>query len=136
MAEEEYKKIFSKNLRYYMQKNGKTQTDLMKDLKISSSTLSNWCTGLKLPRMDKVQMLADYFKINKSDLIEDKSESNDEHYYLNDETREIAQEVFENPELRSLFHVAKDIDPEELRAHIEFMKKLKAREKRTDDEGC
>lgn len=136
MAEEEYKKIFSKNLRYYMQKNGKTQTDLMKDLKISSSTLSNWCTGLKLPRMDKVQMLADYFKINKSDLIEDKSESNDEHYYLNDETREIAQEVFENPELRSLFHVARDIDPEELRAHIEFMKKLKAREKRTDDEGC
>lgn len=136
MAEEEYKKIFSKNLRYYMQKNGKTQTDLMKDLKISSSTLSNWCTGLKLPRMDKVQMLADYFKINKSDLIEDKSESNDAHYYLNDETREIAQEVFENPELRSLFHVARDIDPEELRAHIEFMKKLKAREKRTDDEGC
>lgn len=71
MAEDEYKKIFAKNLKYYMALNGKNQIDLMNDLKISSSTLSNWCTGLKLPRMDKVQMLADYFAINKSDLLEE-----------------------------------------------------------------
>lgn len=59
------------------------------------------------------------------------------HYYINEETREIAQEVFENPDLRSLFHVARDIDPEELRAHIDFMKRLKAKEKKNDDnEGC
>ena len=73
MAEEEYKKIFSKNLKYYMDVNGKNQMDLMRDLHLSSSTVSNWCTGLKLPRMDKVQMLADYFGINKSDLIEEKT---------------------------------------------------------------
>ena len=75
MADEEYKKIFSKNLKYYMTLNGKNQMDLMNDLHLSSSTVSNWCTGLKLPRMDKVQMLADYFKINKSDLIEEKTET-------------------------------------------------------------
>lgn len=75
MPEDDYKKIFSKNLKYYMDKNGKNQMDLMKDLGFSSSTVSNWCTGLKLPRMDKVQILADYFGILKSDLIEDKSDS-------------------------------------------------------------
>lgn len=74
MAEEEYKKVFSKNLKYYMELNGKNQMDLMNDLHLSSSTVSNWCTGLKLPRMDKVQKLADYFHINKSDLIEEKSQ--------------------------------------------------------------
>ena len=74
MAEEEYKKVFSKNLKYYMELNGKNQRDLMNDLHLSSSTVSNWCTGLKLPRMDKVQKLADYFHINKSDLIEEKSQ--------------------------------------------------------------
>lgn len=73
MPEDDYKKIFSKNLKYYMDKNGKNQMDLMKDLGFSSSTVSNWCTGLKLPRMDKVQILADYFGILKSDLIEEKS---------------------------------------------------------------
>ena len=72
MASDDYKKIFSKNLKYYMDLNSKNQMDLMNDLHLSSSTVSNWCTGLKLPRMDKVQMLADYFKINKSDLIEEK----------------------------------------------------------------
>jgi transcriptional regulator with XRE-family HTH domain len=136
MAEEDYKKIFAKNLKYYMDLNGKNQMDLMNDLHLSSSTVSNWCTGLKLPRMDKVQMLADYFKINKSDLIEDKSNEPNDHYYLNDETRQIAQEAFENPELRTLFKVARDIPPERLKAHIEFMKSLKAQERGDNDEGC
>ena len=61
---------------------------------------------------------------------------NDNHYYLNDETRQIAQEAFENPELRTLFKVARDIPPERLRAHIEFMKSLKEQERGNNGEGC
>ena len=138
MAEDDYKKVFAKNLRKYMELNKKNQVDLMNDLHLSSSTVSNWCTGLKLPRMDKVQILADYFHINKSDLIEENKDSDlsDTPYYLNDETRQIAQEVFENPELRTLFHVARDISPDRLKAHIDFMKSLKAQEKGDPDEPC
>lgn len=77
MSENEYKKIFSKNLRYYMNKYNKKQSDLINDLGFSSSTISNWCTGEKLPRMDKVQILADYFHINKSDLIEEKKQDDE-----------------------------------------------------------
>lgn len=72
MSEGEYRKIFVKRLNYYMTKNNKTQSDLIKDLGYSSSTISNWCTGLKLPRMDKIEILANYFGVNKSDLLEDK----------------------------------------------------------------
>lgn len=72
MSESDYKKIFSKNLKLYMDMNNKSQIDIVNDLHLSQSTVSNWCTGLKLPRMDKVQMLADYFKIEKSDLLENK----------------------------------------------------------------
>lgn len=138
MAEDDYKKVFAKNLRKYMELNKKNQVDLMNDLHLSSSTVSNWCTGLKLPRMDKVQILADYFHINKSDLIEENKDSDlsDTPYYLNDETRQIAQEVFENPELRTLFHVARDISPNRLKTHIDFMKSLKAQEKGDPDEPC
>lgn len=92
MADEEYKKVFSKNLRYYMDLNGKNQMDLMNDLHLSSSTVSNWCTGLKLPRMDKVQKLADYFHINKSDLIEEKDDSKKPELTAHDE-RDIAKDL-------------------------------------------
>ncbi len=75
MSEEDYKKVFSKNLKYFMEQKGISQMDLVNDLQLSQSTVSNWCTGLKLPRMNKIQMLADYFGIEKSDLLERKTSS-------------------------------------------------------------
>lgn len=55
-----------------MELNNKNQMDLMNDLNLGSSTVSSWCTGQKLPRIGKIQLLADYFGVNKSDLLEDK----------------------------------------------------------------
>lgn len=75
MAEDEYKRIFSKNLRKYMSLNNKTQVDLINNLGFNKSAVSTWCNGTRLPRMDKVDALAKYFGIRRSDLIEDKSES-------------------------------------------------------------
>lgn len=68
----QYRKNFASNLNYYMQINGKIQDDLIKDLGIKSSTLSSWCTGLKMPRVDKIEMLAKYFGIHFSDLVEER----------------------------------------------------------------
>lgn len=82
-ANSEYKEIFSKNLNELMIATGKHQVDLMRDLKISSSTMSNWCNGLKLPRMDKVQMLADYFGVEVTDLLEVKGTPNYLRRYAN-----------------------------------------------------
>ena len=75
MVEDEYKRIFSKNLRKYMSLNNKTQVDLINDLGFNKSAVSTWCNGTRLPRMDKVDALTKYFGIRRSDLIEDKSES-------------------------------------------------------------
>lgn len=72
MPEDIYKKIFSQNLNYYMELNKKTQTDLINDLGFDKSAVSTWCNGTRLPRMDKIEILAQYFKINRSDLIEEK----------------------------------------------------------------
>ncbi len=74
MSDEQYRKIFVKKLHYYMDLKGVNQVDIMNDLGLSSSTVSNWCTGQKMPRMGKIQMLADYFGIEKSDLIEEKQD--------------------------------------------------------------
>lgn len=73
MSEDKYKKIFSTNLKHYMSINDKSQIDLINDLGFNKSAVSTWCNGTRLPRMDKVDILAKYFNINRSDLIEDKS---------------------------------------------------------------
>lgn len=72
MEDDYYKKIFSQNLKYYMELNEKTQVDIINDLGINKSAISTWCNGTRLPRMDKVDMLAKYFRINRSDLIEER----------------------------------------------------------------
>jgi len=76
MEESIYKKIFSENLRYYMSINNKSQIDLINDLKLNRSAVSTWCNGTRLPRMDKVDLLAKYFGITQSDLLEERSSKN------------------------------------------------------------
>jgi SOS-response transcriptional repressor, lexA len=72
MSEDDYKRIFARNLNHYLAINQKSQIDIIHDLGMKRSSVSNWCAGISLPRMDKVQALADYFNINKSDLLEEK----------------------------------------------------------------
>ena len=66
------KKIFARNLQRYMDSRGKTRRDVCDDLGFSYYTYSDWVNGKKFPRIDKIEMLADYFGIEKSDLIEEK----------------------------------------------------------------
>lgn len=68
------KNVFASNLKKYMALNEKSRKDLSSALGISYYTITDWVNGKKYPRMDKVEMLANYFGILKSDLIEDKSE--------------------------------------------------------------
>lgn len=70
------KQVLSKNLKKYMSKKGKNVTDLSKDIKISYSTVNDWCNGKTYPRADKIQLLANYFDIEKSDLTEKKINTN------------------------------------------------------------
>jgi transcriptional regulator with XRE-family HTH domain len=66
------KEIFSINLKRLMERKGVSRQDLSKVLGVSYFTISDWVNGKKYPRMDKVELLADYFGVLKSDLIEDK----------------------------------------------------------------
>lgn len=66
------KHIFSKNLKRIMEERQVSRKDIAEVLGISYFTVTDWVTGKKFPRMDKVELLANYFGILKSDLIEDK----------------------------------------------------------------
>ena len=132
------KEIMAKNIQYYMDKYDKTRQEMCDALGVKYTTFTDWVKGNSYPRIDKIELMANYFGISKADLVGDHNDMQQSEmpYYLNDETRQIAQEAFENPELRTLFHVARDIPPERLKAHIEFMKSLKAQEKGDPDDPC
>lgn len=72
MTDEEQKKIFAKNLNYYISNSGKQQKEVAEDLGFQQTTFNTWCTGKILPKMGKIQAIADYFDVFKSDLLEDK----------------------------------------------------------------
>lgn len=75
MTDEQQKRIFAKNLNYYITQNGKQQNEVAKELNINASTLNMWCNGNSLPGVGKIQRLADYFGIGKSDLLDEKLDS-------------------------------------------------------------
>lgn len=65
------KEIMAKNISKYMEKAGVDRNKLSTDLGISYTTITDWIKGKTYPRIDKIELLANYFGISKSDLVED-----------------------------------------------------------------
>ncbi|RIL87817.1 XRE family transcriptional regulator [Staphylococcus equorum] len=92
------KEILSKNLKNLLERKGKTQTDIAKDLDLKESTVSSWINAVKYPRRDKIELLADYFGVMPSDITEDKSlqqETIAAHFDKEDLTEEEMYEVMQ-----------------------------------------
>lgn len=66
------KAVFAKNLKFYIEKSGKDRRELAEIWGFPYSTLSEWINARKYPRIDRIEIMADYFGIQKSDLIEEK----------------------------------------------------------------
>ena len=66
------KEVFARNLKRYMDEAGKNQKEMAEIVGVSAPTFNEWLKAKKYPRIDKIEKLANYFGILKSDLIEDK----------------------------------------------------------------
>ena len=71
------KKTFTDNLKRLLQERGITQAELAAYMEVSNTTISNWVKGYKVPRMDKVDKLCSFFKIKRSELLEQPPASDD-----------------------------------------------------------
>ncbi len=98
-----------------------------KDTGISTATLSDWKNGKSQPKKDKIEKLCEYFNVPLSYFYGEEEETS--KYYLNDETAAIAQDIFENKELRLLFDAARDAEPEDLTAVHGMLLALKRKER-------
>lgn len=74
---EQSKLTFARNLKRYMEMKGVKTGDVARALDIPYNTMLDWVNGNRYPRLDGLDMLADYFGILKSDLIDEKTEIND-----------------------------------------------------------
>lgn len=66
------KEIMSQNIRYYMEQRRKSRQDMCDALGVKYTTLTDWINGNTYPRIDKIELMANYFGIKKSDLVEDR----------------------------------------------------------------
>ncbi|MDD7291502.1 helix-turn-helix transcriptional regulator [Veillonella caviae] len=122
------KEIFAKNLKYYMDLYNKSRAEIAKAIGVSYTTFTSWVTGANYPRIDKIEMLANYFKVNKADLIENKYNSPNEGYYTDPEVAEYANKLKNNPDMRLLFDAAEDMTKDDIDYVVDLINRLKGNE--------
>ncbi len=69
------KQIMAKNIRYYMNKHAVSQTEICNTLGFKMPTFSDWVNARTYPRIDKIELMANYFGISKADLVEEHTAS-------------------------------------------------------------
>lgn len=84
------REVFAKNLAFYLQRSGRSQKELSEIVGVAKSTFNDWMKGKKYPRIDKIEIMADYFGILKSDLIEEKTDEYREEQKKNDIISDVA----------------------------------------------
>ncbi len=108
------KEVFAKNLRYYMESRGKSQKELADMVGVSAPTVHDWLKAKKYPRIDKIEILADYFGILKSDLIEDKPKEHKEMQKKADIMADVVLRMKTDSEFLSLVQTLHTLDAEKI----------------------
>ncbi|ERL19786.1 DNA-binding helix-turn-helix protein [Oribacterium sp. oral taxon 078 str. F0263] len=131
---ENIQKIFTSNLNRLLSLHGKTQLELAKYLKVSNTTVNNWAKGYNTPRMDKIDRICAFFKVAREDLLKDQKDgAHTPAYYTDPETAKVAQEIYDNKELRVLFDAARNASSEDLATATNVLKALLAKERGSED---
>jgi transcriptional regulator with XRE-family HTH domain len=110
------KKVMAENLQYYMDKLGVDRHRLSDDIGVPYTTVCDWIKGNSYPRIDKIEIMADYFNVSKADLIE--------HY-------EVHKAADNSDKIDGVYlSFARDaqnkgIDPEDIKKALAFIKSVK-----------
>ena len=124
MTEAEQRKIFSENLTKLLQRCGKTQLQLANSLDVSKSTVSSWCSGSKMPRMGKIDEIAAWLSVSRSELIEEGGGNAD-----NNDVSDLLEALRTRPEMRMLFSMSKDATKEDIKKAVAIIEALRKTEK-------
>ena len=116
------REVFSKNLSYYIERSGKTQKEIAEIVGVSTSTFNDWVKAKKYPRIDKIEILADYFRILKSDLIEEKTEEHRQMQKKNDTLTDIVLRLRTDDIFLEAVESLYEMDSNKLSSLLAFLK--------------
>jgi len=91
-----------------------TQDELAKKLKIGRSIIGMYENNERIPPLENLEKYADFFNVDMN-YITGRTE---EEYYYDLQTKQIAQEIFENENLKALFDASRGATPEDLSVAI------------------
>ena len=89
-------------------------------------------SGAREPYFETLEMIAEFFQVSTDYLLgraDRTGPSSETGYYLDAETARLAQEMYEDKDMRSLFDMKRNMPPERFKAHLDFMKNLYEQEK-------
>lgn len=110
---------------------GEKVSDVSRDTGIRQGVFTDWKMGRYTPKADKLAKIAEHFGVPVGYFLDVEESEHPAGYYLNEETAKVAQEIFEDPDLRVLFDAARDCSPDDLRLAADFLRRLK----KTNPEG-
>lgn len=116
------KETMAANLSYYVERSGKTQKELAEIVGVAASTFNDWLKAKKYPRIDKIEILADYFGILKSDLIEERAKERVEMQKNNDVITDIIVRMRMDKDFLSVVSALNKLDSEKLASLSTFLK--------------
>ena len=110
-----------------MEQKGVTPYEISKVTGIPASAFTKWKQGISSPKIDRLKLLAEYFGVPVEYLMTGEMPSG-EGYYIDEDTAEVAQALFENKDMRLLFDAARDASPEDLQMVAQLLERLKRKE--------
>lgn len=122
--------LTAKRLTEALDRKGMKAKELMDKSDVSKASISQYINGAHAPsnisagKMAKVLGVSPVWLMGFDVPMYDTENDSSQKYYENEELAKEAQEMFEDKQMRSLFHMKKNMDPKRFQAHVDMMKEM------------
>lgn len=107
--------------------------DVSKATGIRSGVFSDWKKGRYTPKADKMQKIADFLGVPVEPLLGVQTNEQGGDYYTDAYSAMVAQQMFDDPELRMLHHIKRNTEYARFKAYFDMIMSLYKQENPTDD---
>lgn len=122
------------NIKRLRLKHELTQAELGKIAGVTDKAVSTWESGAAAPRMGAIEKIAKHFNISKSEIIEDELADDTPGHFLDPEAAELAQEMYDRPELKTLFSTTRNVSREDLEVVQQIVDRIAKAKNGPDDD--